>query len=249
MASRITSFTIVYSTIYSGADQRKHQTPASLAFVTGEFPAQMAGNAENVSIWWRHHDEKSRSYLAEIPRNLVVTRPEKCGCHYNDVIMGAIASQITSLRIVFSIVYLDTDQRKHQSSASLAFVRGIHRRPVNSPHKWPETRKRFPFDDVIMAIQGTKYIILLITHFPVVISIIDSRLTRRPGGIIYRCLPACTNDSVKLLGMDNGRLAVVCTVMTDTDIQDMMFASSIKNKRYCDRCPGAVIHSVYCESI
>ena len=41
-------------------------------------------------------------------------------------------------------------QRKHQSSASLAFVRGIHRRPVNSPHKWPVTWKMFPFDDVIM---------------------------------------------------------------------------------------------------
>ena len=70
--------------------------------------------------------------------------------HYNDVIMGPIASQITSLTIVFSTVDLDTDQRKHQSSASLAFVRGIHRRPVNSPHKWPVTRKMFPFDDVIM---------------------------------------------------------------------------------------------------
>ena len=71
--------------------------------------------------------------------------------HYNDVIMGAIASQITSLTIVFSTVYLDTDQRKYQSSASLAFVRGIHRRPVNSPHKWPVTRKMFPFDGVIMS--------------------------------------------------------------------------------------------------
>ena len=47
--------------------------------------------------------------------------------HYNDVIMGAIASQITSLTIVYSIVYSDADQRKHQSSASLAFVRGIPR--------------------------------------------------------------------------------------------------------------------------
>ena len=70
--------------------------------------------------------------------------------HYDDVTMGAIASQITSLTIAFSTVYLDTDQRKHQSSASLAFVRGIHRRPVNSPHKWPVPRKMFPFDDVIM---------------------------------------------------------------------------------------------------
>ena len=72
--------------------------------------------------------------------------------HYNDGIMGAMASQITSLTIVYSIVYLGADQRKHQSSASLAFVRGIHRWPVNSPHKGPVTRKMFPFDDVNMTI-------------------------------------------------------------------------------------------------
>ena len=64
--------------------------------------------------------------------------------------MGAIESQITSLTIVYSTVYSDADERKHQSSASLAFERGIHRGPVNSPHKWPVTRKMFPFDDVIM---------------------------------------------------------------------------------------------------
>ena len=70
--------------------------------------------------------------------------------HYGDVIMGAIASQITSLTIVYSTVHLDADLRKRQSSASLAFVRGIHRWPVNSPHKWPVTRKMISFDDVIM---------------------------------------------------------------------------------------------------
>ena len=70
--------------------------------------------------------------------------------HYSDVIMGSIASQITSLTIVYSSVCSGADQRKHQSSASLAFVQGIHRRPVNSPHKGPVTRKLFPFDDVIM---------------------------------------------------------------------------------------------------
>ena len=70
--------------------------------------------------------------------------------HYCDVIMSPTVSQITSLTIVSSIVYSGTDQRKHQSSASLAFVRGIHWRPVNSPHKWPVTRKMFPIDDVIM---------------------------------------------------------------------------------------------------
>ena len=70
--------------------------------------------------------------------------------HYCDVIMGAVTSQITSLTIVYSTVYSDADQRKQQSSASLAFVRGIHRRPVNSPRKWPVTRKKLPFDDIIM---------------------------------------------------------------------------------------------------
>ena len=70
--------------------------------------------------------------------------------HYSDVRMSGIASQITSLTIVYSTVYSDADQRKHQSSASLAFVREIHRWPVNFPHKGPVTRKMFPFDDVIM---------------------------------------------------------------------------------------------------
>ena len=47
-------------------------------------------------------------------------------------------------------VYSGVDQRKHQSSVPLALVRGIHRRPGNSTHKWPLTRKVFPFDDVII---------------------------------------------------------------------------------------------------
>ena len=70
--------------------------------------------------------------------------------HYNDITMGSLASQITSLTIVYSAVYSGADQRKHQSSASLAIVRGIHRGPMNSPHKWAVMRKVFPFDDIIM---------------------------------------------------------------------------------------------------
>ena len=65
--------------------------------------------------------------------------------------MNGVASHITSLTIVYSVVYSGTDQRKHQSSASLAFVRGIHWWPVNSPHKGLVTRKMFPFDDVMMS--------------------------------------------------------------------------------------------------
>ena len=71
------------------------------------------------------------------------------GSHYSDVITGAIESQINSLIIIYSTVYSDADPRKHQSSVSLAFVRGIHRGPVNSPQKGPVTRKMFPFDHAV----------------------------------------------------------------------------------------------------
>ena len=106
---------------------------------------------------------------------------QKQKLHYGDVIMGAIASQITSLTIVYSIVYSDADQRKHQSSASLAFVRGIHRGPVNSPHKWPVTRKMFPFDDVIM-------VILVIYH------------RKRNNNIVTTCSCADRCADVALIG-------------------------------------------------
>ena len=98
--------------------------------------------------------------------------------HYSGVMMGAMASQITSLTIVYSTVYScadavasqitsititystvhsGTNHRKQQSSTSLAFVRGFHRWPVNFPHKWPVTRKMFPFDDVILHLCGRMY--------------------------------------------------------------------------------------------
>ena len=71
--------------------------------------------------------------------------------HYSDVIMSAMASQITGVLIVCSTVSLGADQRKHQSSASLAFVWGIHRCGEStvgrwfpwSPYKGPVTRKCF----------------------------------------------------------------------------------------------------------
>ena len=87
-----------------------------------------------------------RLYIAYFPRRWPVCALGPAWAHYSDVIMGKMASQITSLAIVF---------RKHQSSASLAFERGVHGGGgggVNSTHKWPVTRKMFPFDDVIMNI-------------------------------------------------------------------------------------------------
>ena len=80
----------------------------------------------------------------------VLRRP----CHCSDVIMSAIAFGFTGITIVCSTLSPCADQRKHQRSASLAFVRGIHQWPLNSPHKGPVTRKMFPFDDVIMRWPG-----------------------------------------------------------------------------------------------
>ena len=80
------------------------------------------------------------------------TKPWTSPCrkiHYTDVIMSDMASQITSLKIVYSTDHSDADQRKDQRSASLALVRGIHRWPVNSPLKVQATLKMLPFDDVI----------------------------------------------------------------------------------------------------
>ena len=103
-----------------------------------------------ILAWTCHKSSRADKLEIDTQRHTQNNRQQ----HYNDVIMGMIASQITSLTIVYSIVYSEADQRKHQSSAWLAFVRGIHRGPVNSPHKRPVTRKMFPIDDVIMIIRG-----------------------------------------------------------------------------------------------
>ena len=95
---------------------------------------------------------KSDHKLCDVKVRMVSLPEPSIFNHYSDVIMGAMASQITSLKIVCSTIYLGADKSKHQSSTSLAFVRGIYRWPMNSPQKWPVTRKMFPFDDVIMAI-------------------------------------------------------------------------------------------------
>ena len=112
--------------------------------------------------WDGYPDGYIRTGKAQWPGKLLVKSAEqspepRCGLktfmsingHYSDVIMGAMASQITSLMIVYPTDYSGADQRTHQSSASLVFVRGIHRWPVNSPHKGPVTWKMFPLDDVI----------------------------------------------------------------------------------------------------
>ena len=166
----------VYSTIHSGADQRKHQSSASLAFVRGIHRSPV--NSPHKGPMTRkifplddvimvlvdpldafaHIRQVCVTDIGTIIRlpqcqwsdsegyewtETVTNHCKTNHIHYDEVIMGTMASQITSLPIVYSTVYSGTDERKYQSSASLAFVWGIYRGPVNSPHKWPVTRKMF----------------------------------------------------------------------------------------------------------
>ena len=101
--------------------------------------------AEYREYWRQHHNENYHNTMVTLNRTILWRK-----IHCNDIIMSAMASQITSLAIVYSTAFSAADERKHQSSTSLAFVRGLHRWSANSPHKGPVTRKMFPFDDIIM---------------------------------------------------------------------------------------------------
>ena len=106
----------------------------------------------NIARWF---DNRRHPYIQLLGMPITCQPSQTGACailHYNDVIMSAMASQITGtgVSMVNPTVCSGADQRKHQSSVSLAFVRGTHRWPVNSPNKGPVTRKMFPFDDVIM---------------------------------------------------------------------------------------------------
>ena len=109
--------------------------------------------------------------------------------HYNDIIMSAMASQITGVSDCLPNLCSGTDQRKYQSSASLAFVRGIHQWPVNFPHKGPVTWKMFSFHDVIMIL--TK----LHSAIPIACNTLKFLLMPIFNYLIFNCLIACNTWS------------------------------------------------------
>ena len=115
-----------------------------------------ARNSQDISLWYQF---VNRYWSSQPPRcqqfhgNWVMLHSEwNKTLHYNDVIMGVIAFKHQPREFLLNRLF-GADQRKHQNSASLAFV---HRRAVNYPHKGPVTRKMFPFGDVIM---GYKHVI------------------------------------------------------------------------------------------
>ena len=117
--------------------------------------------------------------------------------HYSDVIINVMASQITGVLIVYSTVCSGADQIKHQSSASLAFVRGIHWWPVNSPHKGPVRLKMLPFDDVIRLFEGSTYyhILKVVLQMPCNISSV-TQTSPRKSDVIW--VSFCTFSNIKL---------------------------------------------------
>ena len=100
----------------------------------GKWASHGHHNVEKATLW---HEKKSEA---------LPTWPTFANEHFatEKVTMSTMASQITSIMIFYSTVYSGADQRKHQSSEALAFVRGIHQWPVNSAHKGPVARTMFP---------------------------------------------------------------------------------------------------------
>ena len=154
-ASQITSLAIVNSTVYSAAAHRKHQSSASLAFVRGSHRRPVNSShkflANDSLVYWGRYtspilDELRKHKLwytaplfyainmfvtaltsYNLKSDVIYCKWKLAGPHYGDVIKTTMASQITSYTLVDSTVYSDADQRKHQSSASLAFMWGLHR--------------------------------------------------------------------------------------------------------------------------
>ena len=120
-------------------------------------------NVHSTSIKSLQNYNKARSACIPLGMGCICGGRAGAQTHCSDVIISTMASQIFSLTVVYSTVYSGADQRKHQSSVSLASVRGIHRWPVNSPHKEPATRKMSPFDKVVMILPDHR---CLLTEWP-----------------------------------------------------------------------------------
>ena len=112
----------------------------------------MGGTSTGVSTCWLNSETEMTKFSSLVALEIIAMTtpvPEGIMSHYSDVIMSAMTSRITDVLIACSTVCSGTEQRIHQTSASLVFVRG---NPPVTPHKWSVTWKMFPPDDVIMLI-------------------------------------------------------------------------------------------------
>ena len=102
-------------------------TDGKTAFIFKRSPATKFSFSKWPCMGCKYLTQTSYVIKSQHAANTVTNTCKTASVHYNDVIMGAMASQITGPTIVYSTVYSGADQRKYQSSASLAFVQGIHR--------------------------------------------------------------------------------------------------------------------------
>ena len=145
--------TAAYSTTASDYQQRKHPSYVSQALCERNHQWLLTSPWEWLStsdVTFIHINDVNCVYMVTVLHDNSLYSQSCYKVYYIDVIMSVMASQITSVSIVYSTICSGADRRKRQRSASLAFVRGIHQWPVNPPHKGPVMWKMFPFDDVIM---------------------------------------------------------------------------------------------------
>ena len=171
---------------------------------------------KNRGLYLRHDSRHGIYYVWEhfLGAETFYSSIETKASHYNDAIMSAMVSLIPSLTVVYSPFIQCVDQRIHQSSASLAFERGIHWWPVNSPHKGPVTRKMLPFDDVIIYIPHTVVLSFLQLPFVQATSILNTPLLALVLARLIR--------GIKLLPQQRDKGKYIAPVPKETQSQVMM---------------------------
>ena len=165
--------------------------------------------------------ESEYSELTRSITSLLMVWLASPGGHYRDINMSVMASQITSVSNVCSAHCPGADQRKHQGSASLAFVSGIHRWPVDSPHKGPVTRKMLAFDDVFMNYVG--YVVLCILQWRISATCTMALL----GKCRYLCVSSNKFDTTRLTPGPLGGVAVILKIKFSNSCRIVAWATML----------------------
>ena len=175
--SQITSITIVYPSLYSRADQRKHQSSASQAFVRG-IHRWLVNSPHKRPVTWKMFPFDNVIMMVSYTKNGInlFPLPSVCNSTRSPITFTPLqwrhnGRDGTSNHQPYDCLLNRLFRRRSKKTsklASLAFVRVIHRWPLNSPHKWPVTRKIFPSDDVIMTMSPNfrnPVLLYLLYHF------------------------------------------------------------------------------------
>ena len=186
IASQITSLTVVFSTVYSDVDQRKHQSSASLAFVWGIhrdrwIPRTKGSYAENVSIWWRHHADSKMDSSAAAKRRRYST--------------GGTSEAVTRDGLPFSMVAAESEVCQMSDSEKLNFIIGKLQSIESLTLELQRTRVRLDeahdmIDQMYVAMTKFKDELTMAQH-----RIIDLEARSRRQNLIFAGIPENGNES------------------------------------------------------